>query len=143
MHLYEWKKVLKTKMYYLRMWPAVQAIQFTFDQSLLKDVKKAALNEKASLLVSVDRKIRTASAVGVNTPSLSLLAVRISVRHDASITVKQEPITLPLLSRSTGLISPLPQNSFEISAADLVFSSRNIEESNSLENNEACLMCSY
>ncbi|KAF8811061.1 PFL-like glycyl radical enzyme, partial [Phlegmacium glaucopus] len=40
MHFYGWKKGLKTGMYYLRTRPAAQAIQFTVDQSLLKEVKK-------------------------------------------------------------------------------------------------------
>jgi len=40
MHFYGWKKGLKTGMYYLRTRPAAQAIQFTVDQSLLKEAKK-------------------------------------------------------------------------------------------------------
>ncbi|KAG5732948.1 Ribonucleoside-diphosphate reductase large chain, partial [Termitomyces sp. T112] len=39
MHFYGWKKGLKTGMYYLRTRPAAQAIQFTVDQSVLKDAK--------------------------------------------------------------------------------------------------------
>jgi ribonucleoside-diphosphate reductase subunit M1 len=40
MRFYGWKKGLKTRMYYLRSRPAAQAIQFTVDQALLKDVKE-------------------------------------------------------------------------------------------------------
>jgi ribonucleotide reductase alpha subunit len=36
MHFYGWKKGLKTGMYYLRTRPAVNAIQFTLDHSLVK-----------------------------------------------------------------------------------------------------------
>jgi ribonucleotide reductase alpha subunit len=36
MHFYGWKKGLKTGMYYLRTRPAVNAIQFTIDQSVVK-----------------------------------------------------------------------------------------------------------
>ncbi|CCO35781.1 ribonucleoside-diphosphate reductase subunit M1 [Rhizoctonia solani AG-1 IB] len=45
MHFYGWKKGLKTGMYYLRTRPAAQAIQFTVDQSVIKQAnaaKKAA-----------------------------------------------------------------------------------------------------
>jgi len=37
LHFYAWKKGLKTGMYYLRSRPAVQAIQFTVDQTLLAE----------------------------------------------------------------------------------------------------------
>ena len=36
MHFYGWKKGLKTGMYYLRTRPAVNAIQFTLDHSMVK-----------------------------------------------------------------------------------------------------------
>jgi ribonucleoside-diphosphate reductase subunit M1 len=42
MHFYGWKKGLKTGMYYLRTKPAAQAIQFTVDQSVIADAKKAS-----------------------------------------------------------------------------------------------------
>ena len=41
MHFYGWKKGLKTGLYYLRTRPAAQAIQFTVDASYLKTAKKA------------------------------------------------------------------------------------------------------
>jgi len=44
MHFYGWKRGLKTGMYYLRSRPAAQAIQFTIDQTALKESKKAAAN---------------------------------------------------------------------------------------------------
>src|ERR1700722_19887754 len=46
MHFYGWKRGLKTGMYYLRTRPAAQAIQFTVDQSLIQDAKKAQANAK-------------------------------------------------------------------------------------------------
>src|ERR1700729_3279340 len=62
MHFYGWKKGLKTGMYYLRTRPAAQAIQFTVDQSLIKDAKKANMKEKVpSVIVGVDRKTRGGS----------------------------------------------------------------------------------
>lgn len=37
MHLYSWRKGLKTGMYYLRTKPAVNAIKFTLDSASLKE----------------------------------------------------------------------------------------------------------
>jgi ribonucleoside-diphosphate reductase subunit M1 len=171
MHFYGWKKGLKTGMYYLRTRPAAQAIQFTVDQSLLNDAKKA--NEKGEapiVAVGVDRKARGSSAVGITTPSPSPSPVRTPARHDASIIIKQEPITPTLPSSSTGLVSPPPSalsldrataslSSLslddktkaaadadpEFAAALLRQREREVEEAKlqcSLENKEACLMCS-
>jgi len=47
MHFYGWKKGLKTGMYYLRTRPAAQAIQFTVDASYLKNAKKTQQEAKA------------------------------------------------------------------------------------------------
>jgi ribonucleoside-diphosphate reductase subunit M1 len=41
MHFYGWKKGLKTGLYYLRTRPAANAIQFTVDQSIIKEAKDA------------------------------------------------------------------------------------------------------
>ncbi|KAI9511576.1 ribonucleoside-diphosphate reductase large chain 1 [Russula earlei] len=40
MHFYDWKRCLRTGMYYLRTRPAAQAIQFTLDHSLVAQVKQ-------------------------------------------------------------------------------------------------------
>jgi ribonucleoside-diphosphate reductase subunit M1 len=61
MHFYGWKKGLKTGMYYLGTRPAAHAIQFTVDQSVLKDAKTT--NTKAASAV-VEKKNR-ASRGGV------------------------------------------------------------------------------
>ncbi|CED83798.1 ribonucleotide reductase alpha subunit [Phaffia rhodozyma] len=42
MHFYGWKKGLKTGMYYLRTRPAAQAIQFTLSADAIKEAKEAA-----------------------------------------------------------------------------------------------------
>jgi ribonucleotide reductase alpha subunit len=39
MHFYAWDKGLKTGMYYLRTRPKADAIQFTVDQTALKQVR--------------------------------------------------------------------------------------------------------
>jgi len=49
MHFYAWKKGLKTGMYYLRTRPAVQAIQFTVDQTKVTNHRKEGqLNDAMS-----------------------------------------------------------------------------------------------
>lgn len=49
MHFYAWKKGLKTGMYYLRTRPAVQAIQFTVDQTKVTNLRKEGqLNDAMS-----------------------------------------------------------------------------------------------
>lgn len=168
MHFYGWKKGLKTGMYYLRTRPAAQAIQFTVDQSLIKDAKK--LNAAKEVPVGVDRKPR-GNGVGITTPSPSPSPVRTPARHDVSIAIKQEPIT-PVLSSigsssNTGLVSPpssaisldralsslsLDEKTQAAADADPEFAAalqrqrqREVEEAKlqcSLENKEACLMCS-
>ncbi|KIY46749.1 RIR1_NEUCR ribonucleoside-diphosphate reductase large chain [Fistulina hepatica ATCC 64428] len=48
MHFYGWRKGLKTGMYYLRTRPASQAIQFTVDQTTLKEAAKNKLAAAAA-----------------------------------------------------------------------------------------------
>jgi ribonucleotide reductase alpha subunit len=54
MHFYAWRKGLKTGMYYLRSLPKADAIQFTVDQSALKE-RNTNTNTK-SAKASVDKK---------------------------------------------------------------------------------------
>lgn len=149
-------------MYYLRTRPAAQAIQFTVDQSVLKDAKTA--NTKAAAAI-VSRKSR-ADGVGITPPSPSPSPVRPSA--GVPITIKQEPITPTLTPPPTsGLISSPPSTvSLEQTAASLSLDDktkaaaeadpefaaalqrqrdREQEEAKlmcSLENKEACVMCS-
>jgi len=169
MHFYGWKKGLKTGMYYLRTRPAAQAIQFTVDQSVIKDAKTANTKAATAAAVVVDRKSRP-NGVGITTPSPSPSPVRSSARPNAtSVAIKQEPITPTLTPppTSNGLISPPPsaisldQATASLSLddktkaaaeADPEFAAalqrqrdREAEEAKlmcSLENKEACLMCS-
>lgn len=59
-HFYGWKKGLKTGMYYLRTKPAANAIQFTVDQSKLKNRVK----NEADILCSIDNKEACMSCSG-------------------------------------------------------------------------------
>ncbi|KZT11824.1 ribonucleotide reductase alpha subunit [Laetiporus sulphureus 93-53] len=161
MHFYGWKKGLKTGMYYLRTRPAAQAIQFTVDQSMLKETKE----------------VKTAASV---TPKRVPMSNGDGYASPGHVSIKQEPIT-PNLNRlsasnhstqsspamtssSTSLTDEadsLPERAAglsldertqkaaeqdpEFAAALQRQRERQLEEEKlmcSLENKEACLMCS-
>jgi len=60
MHFYAWKKGLKTGMYYLRTKPKAEAIQFTVDQTMIKEIKNEQSSEtmEQSSEVSKEEKMR-------------------------------------------------------------------------------------
>jgi ribonucleoside-diphosphate reductase alpha chain len=60
MHFYAWKKGLKTGMYYLRSKSAADAIKFTIDQSILKQVAQDATNAQ------LPNTFKVAETPGVN-----------------------------------------------------------------------------
>ena len=132
MHFYGWKKGLKTGMYYLRTRPATQAIQFTIDQSVLKAAKvQQGESDKAA-------------AAAIPTPSASPSPVR-----------RVPPPSTPSdnSGASSSSNSPAAQTSNqeatdidpEYAAALQRQRDRELEEAKmlcSLENKDACLMCS-
>ena len=126
MHFYGWKKGLKTGMYYLRTRPAAQAIQFTVDQNLLKDVKKANAN-KAN-----DRK----NKVEPVTPANGLISP-----PPSATSLEQVTASLSLDEKTQAAADADP----EFAAALQRQKDRELEEAKmlcSIENKEACLMCS-
>ncbi|KAF8522037.1 ribonucleotide reductase alpha subunit [Gautieria morchelliformis] len=153
MHFYGWKKGLKTGMYYLRTRPAAQAIQFTVDQSFLKK-KTPAVMPTPSPSPSPTSKAKAEPS----TPKVNGTAI-----------VKAEPVT-PTVSalRGTQSESPSPSptpttpsdaelvsldpRTAKAAAEDPDFAAalqrqreRELEEAKlmcSLENKEACTMCS-
>lgn len=123
MHFYGWKKGLKTGMYYLRTRPAAQAVQFTIDQSVLKAAK-------------VQQGESDKAATSIPTPSASPSPVRRvpppSNSNDNATATSSSP------SEATD-VDP------EYAAALQRQRERELEEAKmlcSLENKEACLMCS-
>jgi len=131
MHFYGWKKGLKTGMYYLRTRPAAQAIQFTIDQSTLKAAK----------MLETSNKPRGPERNGnsIPTPSASPSPVR-STNANAPLT-SSSPLggASSSTSAGNGEIDP------EYAAALQRQKDREAEEAKllcSLENKEACLMCS-
>ena len=168
MHFYGWKKGLKTGMYYLRTRPAAQAIQFTVDQSLLKEAKKqntmAGIARAGGAVVTATttplKPVRQTS--GILTPASSLApSPSRSPTIPSPQIIKQEPsspVPLKFLpSASTVVEASLTSLSLDDKAqkaaeADPEFAvalqrqrERQLEDEKlqcSLENKEACLMCS-
>lgn len=167
MHFYGWKKGLKTGMYYLRTRPAAQAIQFTVDQSVLKEAKKQAGSTtlpKPSAAVPANG-IPTPSSSVPSTPQRPVATAQPSVSSTStSVTTSAEPsqssssgkekatdadvtsvqdaladLTVDEKTRQAAEADP------EFAAALRRQKERELEEAKllcSLENKEACVMCS-
>ncbi|KEP51375.1 ribonucleoside-diphosphate reductase, alpha subunit [Rhizoctonia solani 123E] len=73
MHFYGWKKGLKTGMYYLRTRPAAQAIQFTVDQSVIKQANaaKKAAGTPTPIKPEIKQDPATASLAAASNVSLA------------------------------------------------------------------------
>lgn len=130
MHFYGWKKGLKTGMYYLRTRPAAQAIQFTIDQSTLKTAK---MHETSNQTRGSERNSNT-----IPTPSASPSPVRIT-RTNAPVASSSS------VDASSSSATAGKEVDSEYAAALQRQKDRELEEAKlacSLENKEACLMCS-
>ncbi|KAH7906714.1 ribonucleotide reductase [Hygrophoropsis aurantiaca] len=152
MHFYGWKKGLKTGMYYLRTRPAAQAIQFTIDQSVLKTAKTQETAGKSK------------AVAGIPTPSASPSPVRNAARSAsmqmptpvASSSSDSESQATPLPSSTPSAAetptSEATEDETEAKDVDPDYAAalerlkqRQLEEEKmmcSLENKEACVMCS-
>ncbi|KAH7876111.1 ribonucleotide reductase [Lentinula edodes] len=155
MHFYGWKKGLKTGMYYLRTKPAAQAIQFTVDAAVLKDAKmhqaKAAAEKKVNLIPSkpiavasapAEHNFASSSSSGTSTPSMSMSSVSVSpspITSASDVSPSLETLSLDETQKKAAEADP------EFAAALLRQKEREYEEAKllcSIENKEACLMCS-
>ncbi|KAG6828050.1 ribonucleoside reductase large subunit Cdc22 [Tricholoma furcatifolium] len=165
MHFYGWKKGLKTGMYYLRTRPAAQAIQFTVDQSVLKSAKAQALGNAARPAAKTpslpspapsSSSSPVASPVPPSQPSMST----VTVTNASASTSATTPVSTPASAGSDAAKSPeelvaslsLNEKAQAAAAADPEFAAalqrqrdRELADAQlqcSLENKEACLMCS-
>lgn len=130
MHFYGWKKGLKTGMYYLRTRPAAQAIQFTIDQTTLKAAKMQETSNKA--------RGSERNGNGIPSPSASPSPVH-STRTNVPV-----PSTSSLGATSSSTTAGNEVDP-EYAAAVQRQKDRELEEAKlmcSLENKEACVMCS-
>jgi ribonucleoside-diphosphate reductase subunit M1 len=158
MHFYGWKKGLKTGMYYLRTRPAAQAIQFTVDQNVLKDAKtqqtKATDIRKTEIVTGKGTGIPTPTSSSSSSPVRSAVTSnKPSTNNSASVIIKQEPATpslrfspppTPAATSAEQAGKPAEPNP-EFAAAVQRQKERELQEAKllcSIENKEACLMCS-
>ena len=160
MHFYGWKKGLKTGMYYLRTRSAAQAIQFTVDQTMLKNSKVKQANGGHAKTRRANSSLTSYSFTPIpikKEPSSPTLVATPSVETLASSAASSPPLS-PTISDGEGSSSEtleglsLDERTQKAAAADPEFAAalqrqrdREAEQAKilcSLENKEACLMCS-
>lgn len=146
MHFYGWKKGLKTGMYYLRTRPAAQAIQFTVDASYLKSAKKAQEEAKAP------KKPQPVSnsVPNVPPPSLARDSTLTPITPGLSTTISSPTSAVTTTSEAT--VSTTDDATSSGKEADPEFAEalkrqkeKELEREKlmcSVENKEACVMCS-
>jgi len=160
MHFYGWKKGLKTGMYYLRTRPAAQAIQFTVDQGVLNDAKKQ--QAAGAALSTPSRPTDGGNATGILTPSPSVSTTPgLTTASTASVTSTPTPVKDEETSTfvSDDILKSIPLDALSLDDTtlkkaedDAEFAAalkrkylRELEEAKlqcSLENKDACVMCS-
>ena len=149
MHFYGWKKGLKTGMYYLRTRPAAQAIQFTVDASYLNNAKKAQQEAKTQ---------KKPQQVSSPAPSISPSPVVAKVSTPTPIppisdTIAPSPTSTATTTSETAVSATPADNATsdgkeidpEYAEALRRQKERELEQEKlmcSLENKEACVMCS-
>ncbi|EIN05411.1 hypothetical protein PUNSTDRAFT_107092 [Punctularia strigosozonata HHB-11173 SS5] len=130
MHFYGWRKGLKTGMYYLRTRPAANAIQFTVDQKVLQAAKegrekgkpKAEVSDAAPAVAPIDAAPQSLAASSTAQNDVPAEAVSLDERTQAAAA--QDPAFAAALQR---------QKERELEQEKLMCS---------LENKDACVMCS-
>ena len=169
MHFYGWKRGLKTGMYYLRTRPAAQAIQFTLDHSLVAQVKQQKEQQESQSVTKLAVPSTPATPLSY-TPVPSEVAAKSVTGPVTAIAVDPVAATTPATATSSGSAPASPQYPLtpadshddalagldevqrraaekdpEFAAALLRKKARELEEAKlacSLENKEACVMCS-
>lgn len=142
MHFYGWKKGLKTGMYYLRTRPAAQAIQFTVDQTALKAANKQPAAKGPSVPATPSRTIKQepiTPSLRSDPPSPSTASAVTSDSEDAKLANGTAALSLDERTQKAAEQDP------EFAAALQRQRERELEQAKlmcSLENKEACLMCS-
>ena len=150
MHFYGWKKGLKTGMYYLRTRPAAQAIQFTVDQTVLMEAKKVNDEKKLNgpgqvrgpgLRDNAGPIHNGIAAHEGSTASAGSASLAVSSPNTVIQSADQGFKSLSLDEKALKAAESDP----EFAAALLRQRDRELEEATlmcSLENKEACVMCS-
>lgn len=137
MHFYGWKRGLKTGCYYLRTRPSANAIQFTVDASTLKTAKNLSSSAKPSPTPSPAPGAGRATADSLVQPMRKVTIATTASHHPPQPNGASD-------SRSRDR-SPQPSEEEEITYEE---AKRRAEERAeaalqcSIENKDACLMCS-
>jgi len=168
MHFYGWKRGLKTGMYYLRTRPAAQAIQFTLDHSLVSQVKQQKEQQEVQPVTKAAPIKRPVASTPTAPPEVSTNS---AISHvSATATEPVIATSTPSTATSSGSTPASPQYPLtpadshddalagldevqrraaekdpEFAAAVLRRKARELEDAKlacSLENKEACVMCS-
>lgn len=167
MHFYGWKKGLKTGMYYLRTRPAAQAIQFTVDQSLLKEAKKqasattaprpnpVARHETPTTPVSSSSPLRPVAPGNTPTPAEAVTpAAPVAAPSQPSSSTSNDTASQESKTSIEDILADLSldEKTRQAAEADPDFAAalkrrkeRQLEEAKltcSIENKDACVMCS-
>ena len=138
MHFYGWKRGLKTGMYYLRTRPSANAIQFTIDASTLKKAKELSTTPSAA---PVPKPVVAAAPESLVNP----------MRQVSIATTGVAPVPPSVVAASTA--RPRAESSSTPAASDeeeISYEEAKRREEEyaaaalqcSIDNKEACLMCS-
>lgn len=155
MHFYGWKKGLKTGMYYLRTRPAAQAIKFTVDSSYLKNAAKKPQAKPNGVNGVVRATTPSAPSTPIKqepvTPSLATPTTNGTLSSDPPSPSPATAVDDAALSSAVATLS-LDERTRKAAEADPEFAAalqrqrdRELEQAKlmcSIENKEACLMCS-
>jgi len=162
MHFYGWKRGLKTGMYYLRTRPAAQAIQFTLDHNLVKETKKAqqlaapqSTPPKRLVVDSAESPVVAPSSM-VSAPAVvkRQVVLGMAAPDTSSSSGRSSPAStsLPTPSNMKDSLADFDEKTREAVEKDPEFAAalqrkkeRELEQAKlmcSLENKEACVMCS-
>ncbi|KIR34724.1 ribonucleoside-diphosphate reductase large chain [Cryptococcus deuterogattii MMRL2647] len=137
MHFYGWKRGLKTGCYYLRTRPSANAIQFTVDASTLKTAKNLSSSAKPSPTPSPAPGAGRATADSLVQPMRKVTIATTASHHPPQPNEASD-------SRSRDR-SPQPSEEEEITYEEAKKRAEERAEAAlqcSIENKDACLMCS-
>lgn len=149
MHFYGWKKGLKTGMYYLRTRPASQAIQFTVDSAAAKAATKQSAETPTTKVAAIPSTVPVSTPLArIGEPSGRASEPPASPTHSHYASPSSQPAKAEEVE-PLSLDSKIAEGSKEIdpeyAAALQRQRDRELAEAKlmcSLENKEACLMCS-
>jgi len=148
MHFYGWKKGLKTGMYYLRTRPAAAAIQFTVDASILKEAKANTAAASAAAAAPKPAPAPVAARAPASEPTVESVTNGVNALSVGPAAVKLEPEspTIPPAGPAAGISERAAKAAAEDPEfAEALRRQAELDEARlqcSIDNKEACLMCS-